>query len=152
MISRDWRCLNPACKRIFHSFEKGNPPCNWCGCVKVAWVPGGANLAKVAPSADATLKSLARDYGMSNINSASQSRLGRAMPKYEQKRTDIPTMNFAPGFAAPVSSAGATCQESEATGNSVTGKVTIGRTLPASRSYGNMASFTEVGGRHAGRP
>jgi hypothetical protein len=143
--------MNRACSRIFHSFEKGNPACTYCGCVRVAWVPGGGHAAKVAPQADATLRSLARDYGMANINSASQSRLGRAMPKYEQKRADMPTMHFAPGFSAPVSSAGATCQETEARGNAVTGKVTTGRTLPASRSYGNLSINTEIGGRHAGR-
>ena len=150
MISRDWRCLNPACKRICHSFEKGNPPCSYCGCVKVAWVPNGGHVAKVAPSADATLRSLARDYGMSNINSASQSRLGRAMPKYEQKRADMPTMHFAPGFSAPVSSAGSTCQETVAVGNSVNGKVTVNRTLPASRSVPGPQAWTDIAGRHAG--
>lgn len=143
--------MNKSCGRIFHSFEKGNPPCNYCGCVKVAWVPGGGHVAKVAPSADATLKSLARDYGMSNINSASHSRLGRAMPKYEQKRADMPTMNFAPGFSAPVSSAGATCQETEARGNNVVGKVTVGRTLPASRSVPGPQSRTEFAARDARR-
>lgn len=152
MISRDWICKNKSCGRVFHSFERANPACTWCGCVRVAWVPGGGHVAKVAPSADATLKSLAHDYGMSDINSASHSRLGRAMPKYEQKKVDMPTMHFAPGFSAGVSSSGATCQETEARGNSVVGKVTTGRTLPASRSVPGPQAWTDLAGRHAGRP
>ncbi len=144
--------MNKTCGRVFHSFEKGNPACNWCGCVRVAWVPGGGHVAKVAPKADATLKSLAHDYGMSNINSASQSRLGRAMPKYQQPKADMPVTHFAPGFSAPTSSAGATCQETEAHGNAVTGKVTVNRTLPASRSVPGPQAWTDIAGRHAGRP
>lgn len=144
--------MNRGCGKTFHSFEKGNPPCEFCGCVRVAWVPGGGHVAKVAPSADATLKSLAYDYGMENINSASHSRLGRAMPKYQQPRPDMPVRHFAPGFSAPVSSAGATCQETESRGNAVTGKVTLNRTLPASRTVPGPQAFTEIAGRHGSRP
>ena len=149
MLSRDWRCLNKTCGRIFHSFEKANPPCNWCGCVKVAWVPGGGHVAKVAPSADATLKSLAQDYGMSNINSASQSRLGRAMPKYQQPKADMPVKHWGMGFSSESSSAGAMCVEA---GSQVGGKVTVNRTLSASGTYGNLGQFTDIAGRHSGRP
>jgi hypothetical protein len=143
--------LNPRCSKIFNSFEKGNPPCDHCGCVKVAWVPGPVNIGKVAPSADATLRSLATDYGMVNMNSGSHSRLNRAMPKFEQRRADMPVKHFAPGFSAAVSSAGATCVESEAA-NTVTGKVTTNRTLPASTSIPGPMAFTDIAGRHTGRP
>jgi hypothetical protein len=150
MLSRDWKCLARSCGKIFHSFEKGNPPCTYCGCVKVAWVPGGGHVAKVAPNADATLKSLAADYGLTNLNSGSHSRLNRAMPKYEQRRADMPVKHFAPGFSAPVSSLGATCQESEARVD-VHGKVATNRSLPASRSVPGPQVMTDIAGRHTGR-
>jgi hypothetical protein len=63
---------------------------------------------------DATLKSLAASYGMSDINSPSPSRLNRAMPKHDPAVADSPIMKqFAPGFLAPWNTQGrATCEPS----------------------------------------
>lgn len=150
MLSRDWKCLNRACGRIFHSFEKGNPPCSHCGCVKVAWVPGGGHIAKTSPGIDQTVRQLAHDYGMSDINTPSKSRLNRAMPKFAQRVPDLPVQHFAPGFSAPVSSQGATCQESTVTGNAVFGKVVINRALPASGMFPNPMTNTRIVARNGG--
>jgi hypothetical protein len=120
--------------------------------VRVAWVPGGGHIAKVSPGYDTTLRSLATDYGMSNINSPSHSRLNRSMPKFPQPQADMPVKHFAPGFSAPVSSGGPTCQESEVRGNQVVGKVMTNRTLPASGTIPGPQHNTQVAGRHTGRP
>ena len=140
MVSRFWRCLNPRCGKTFHSYEKANPPCEHCGCVKVTWVPGGGHIGKVSPGYDRTLRSLAHDYGMANLNSAGLSRTNRAMPKYEQPAADQAARHWAPGFSSPYSMAGATCQESTVH-NSVLGKVAVGRSLPSSNTVpGPMAN------------
>jgi hypothetical protein len=126
----------------FHSYEKANPPCPECGCIKVSWVPGGGHIGKMAPKADATLRSLADSFGLTNMNSPSPSRLNRAQPKIEQPPVDdsMGVKHFAPGFSAHVSRGwdgmgGATCGPSE---GSVTaaGRVTVGAALsPGQRSY-----------------
>jgi hypothetical protein len=114
------------------------------------WIPGGGHTATVAPKADATLRSLASDYGMSNMNSPSASRVGRAMPKFDQPRADMPVKHFAPGFSAPVSSGGPTCQVSEASVN-LHGKVATGKSLQHSRSVPGPQAMTEIAGRYVGR-
>lgn len=134
-VSRDWQCLNRKCGRAFHSYEGANPPCPHCGCVRVSWIPGGGHIAKASPQADRTLRSLATDYGMKNINSGSASRLNRAMPKYDHAPADGPVLGFAPGFSAPFNRAGrATCGTSV---NSVNFKTTVAaeKAMSASRSY-----------------
>ena len=80
MISRDWRCLNPRCGTVFHSFEKANPPCPTCGCVRVDWVPGGGHIMDMAPRVDKRLRTIADQQNMTNLNSVSHSRASRAAP------------------------------------------------------------------------
>ena len=150
MILRTWKCLNRRCGRAFSSYEKANPDCTYCGCARVQWIPGGGHIGSSAAAVDKTVKSLAADYGMSNINTPSPSRANRAMPKFEQPRADMPVKHFAPGFSAPVSSGGATCQVSEASVN-LHGKVATGKALTHSRSVPGPQAFTEIAGRHAGR-
>jgi hypothetical protein len=149
MLLRSWRCLNRKCGKTFNSYEHANPDCTFCGCARVAWVPGGGHIGKVAAPADATLRSLATNYGMANLNSPSESRLNRAMPKFPVHQPDMPVKHFAPGFSAPVSSAGATCQVSEASVD-LRGKVATGRALTHSRSIPGPQSNTEMHGRHIG--
>lgn len=144
MISRDWICLNRKCGRTFHSFEKGNPECPECGCARVSWVPGGGHIAKQAPSADRTLRSLADKYDMPNINSGSQSRLNRAMPKYDAPPADGPVTQFAPGFSAPFNMAGrATCDTSK---NNVNFKTTAA----AEKALMPSATYPQIGRDHWG--
>jgi hypothetical protein len=115
----------------------------------VTWVPGGGHIGKVSPGYDSTLKKLAFDYGMADINSVSPSRLNRAMPKIAQPRADMPTHHFAPGFAAPYSSAGPTCAVSEIS-NRVSGRVTVGAALPTSQTYLTPQQSTQVVARTSG--
>jgi len=133
MISRDWQCMNQSCGETFHSYEKANPGCPRCGCVRVNWIPAGGHIGKVAPRADATLRSLADSYAMTDMNSPSHSRLNRAMPALQQPATDpsLGQRHFAPGFSSPVSPHGATCAPSTAPID-VRGKVQIG--VPRVRS------------------
>lgn len=112
MLSRDWQCLNGRCRTTFHSYDHGNPACPRCGCVRVNWIPGGGHIHSVK-ALDASLKALAANYGMTDINSASPSRLNRAMPKHDPVVADGPVLSFAPGFAAPFNRAGrSTCEPS----------------------------------------
>ncbi|MBO0710758.1 MAG: hypothetical protein J2P47_05700 [Acetobacteraceae bacterium] len=146
MISRNWQCLNKRCGAVFHSYAHSNPPCPHCGCVRVSWVPGGGHVGRSA-AIDATLRSLADGYRMSDINSASPSRLNRSMPKHgPQPVADGPIMNFAPGFAAPFNTGGmATCEPSHQRLN-FTAKVAAGSRMSPSRSY------PQIGRDHLGLP
>jgi hypothetical protein len=81
VISRDWHCQH--CNTVFHSFERTNPPCPECGCVRVDWVPGGGHIMAVAPQMDKTLRTIAEQQGMTNLNSPSPSRSNRAAPRLE---------------------------------------------------------------------
>lgn len=113
MMSRHWQCLNHNCCHVFHSYEHGNPECPRCRCVRVQWVPGGGHVGKQYRQLDASLRSLAESFGMTNINSASPSRLNRSMPKHDPVKADGPVKQFAPGFAAPYNTQGrATCEPS----------------------------------------
>src|SRR5215475_10871001 len=100
MISRDWRCLAASCGSVFHSYD-ANPECPQCGNVRVTWVPGGGHVMAKAPGIDRTVRQLADNYGMSDVNSPSPSRLNRAMPQAARAASG-PAVQFAPGFAAPI--------------------------------------------------
>ena len=149
MISRDWRCLNGACGHVYHSFDKANPPCPECGCVRVDWVPGGGHVMEMAPRMDARLRSIADQHGMTNLNSPSPSRLNRAAP-----RLDVPpvsphlgTVHFAPGFSAPVSEHGPICVPSSSHVN-LRGKVAIGVARDPSSSIPGPSANAIVEARH----
>ncbi len=152
MILRTWQCLNRRCAKTFDSYEKANPDCSHCGCARVQWIPGGGHIGTKAAAVDATVRSLADGYGMANVATPSHSRLNRAMPKFEQRQADMPTKHFAPGFSAPVSSHGPTCQESEARvsvrGSRVVGDG-AGKLQPNGRWPSPMAN-TEIHGRYTG--
>lgn len=152
MISRDWICKNRKCGKVFHSYERGNPECPECGCARVEWVPGGGHIAKQAPGADRTLRSLADKYNMPDINSGSASRLNRAMPKFPHAPADGPVMQFAPGFSAPFNTAGQpTCDTSR---NRVNFRATTAaeKPLTASRTYPQIGRDHWSGIRQQYRP
>lgn len=103
MISRDWCCLNRRCGAQFHSFDSA-PECPKCGNVRVSWIPGGGHIGKVAPQMDQRLRGLAQDFGLTDLNSPSPSRLNRAAPRANHPH---PTQargqkTFAPGFTSNV--------------------------------------------------
>lgn len=148
MLSRDWQCGNKRCGCVFHSYEHSNPPCPRCGCVRVSWVPGGGHVGSMQ-ALDASLKNLAKSYGMSDINSASPSRLNRAMPKHDPVVADGPVLNFAPGFAAPFNRAGrATCEPSR-TGVNFTVRSAAEAKLPKQNNMPAIGADTWKGMRRA---
>lgn len=103
MVSRDWACLNRRCGHQFHSYDEA-PECPSCGNVRVHWIPGGGHIGKVAPQMDRTLRGLAADFGMTNFNSPSPSRLNRAAPRATHPHPSQArgTKTFGPGFTANV--------------------------------------------------
>lgn len=127
MISRDWHCLNPQCGHEYHSFEKANPPCPACGCLRVDWIPGGGHTGGMARRVDARLRDIADQHGFTNLNSASPSRLNRAAPRIETPpiSPELGVKHFAPGFSAPISAHGPICVPSVAPLN-LRGKVSVG--------------------------
>jgi len=111
MVLRSWQCKNKRCRHSFDSWD-GAPACPACGCVAVGWVPGGGHVG-TTKALDASLKALAKSYGMSDMGNSPSRTLGRAMPKHDMPVADGPVLNFAPGFAAPFHTGGrATCEPS----------------------------------------
>lgn len=145
MISRDWRCHH--CGISFHSYEKANPPCPECGCVKVTWIPGGGHVATVSGGFDKTLNRLADHYGMGDMNSPSPSRLNRAMPKAPQPQA-VNYMSFAPGFSGPVGD-GPICAPS-ASNFQLSGSQPIGKRFSPSGSIDAITRHTRVIGKFDG--
>jgi hypothetical protein len=149
VISRDWRCLNPECGNEFHSMDDANPPCPECGCVRVDWIPGGGHLMKRAPSLDRTIRGIADQHGLTNLNSPSHSRLNRAMPKAYAPpiNPEAGLMSFGPGFSAPISLQGPVCVPT-ATPAQVRGSVQIGQRRSASTSVPGPSANAIVEARH----
>jgi hypothetical protein len=127
MISRDWHCLNVECGRVFHSFEKSQPPCPSCGCLRTDWVPGGGHIMAVAPRLDARIRSIADQHGMTNLNSPSPSRLDRAAPRVESPplSPELGVKHWGMGIYSQMSQHGPVCIEAS---NPVhlTGKLPVG--------------------------
>jgi len=97
-------CKNSRCGTLFHSFD-ANPPCPRCGCVRVGWQPGGGHVfSERTRNADRTVRNLAADFGMTDFNSPSPSRLNRAAKRADHPHPSqsIGVKTFAPGFVANV--------------------------------------------------
>jgi hypothetical protein len=98
-VIRSWQCLNGRCNTAFQAWEQ-NPACPKCECVRVQWIPGGGHVAGTARAADAELRTLADNYGLSNLNSAERGRGAKMVktPLPVTKNKDA-AVQFAPGFA-----------------------------------------------------
>ena len=129
-------CLNRACRKTFHSFERESPECPRCGCARVSWVPGGGHIGTTG-NIDRTVRSLADSYGMTDVNTPSPSRLNRAMPKHYHPPADGPTINFG-GFSAPVNSRGMSTAGWAHSNLTARQSVATGQPLPAAKSYPNI--------------
>lgn len=106
MILRSWICLNKACGEWFDAYE-ANPACKKCGCVRVSWRPngGGGIGPKIAPNADHILKTLAADYGLTNLVSPSPSRQNFAKPIAKPPPPSQGSRgrhDWAPGFSSEI--------------------------------------------------
>lgn len=153
MVSRDWCCLNTRCRATFHSFD-ANPECPQCGNVRVAWIPGGGHIGKVAPGHDRRLQFLADKYGMTNLNSASPSRLNRAAPKADHPGPETlrGQHTFAPGFTANIYHK-ASCEPSLVPSNIRGSTAAIGNAATPFRQkdYANPSVNAVTVARHRGR-
>jgi hypothetical protein len=76
---------------------------------------------------DARLRSIADQHNLTNLNSASPSRLNRAAPRIETPAIspELGIHHFAPGFSAPISAHGPICVPSSSPVN-LRGKVQVG--------------------------
>lgn len=96
-VLRTWWCQNGKCEEVFDAWEN-YPACPKCGCVRTSWVPRGGHIGSKATGIDATFRSLADAYGMTDIAPA---RAGeRSMPGLKQPAAHElgPQHQFAPGF------------------------------------------------------
>jgi hypothetical protein len=100
-VIRSWACLNARCNNQFQSWDS-NPECPKCRCVRVSWIPGGGHVAGTARAADADLRTLADNYGLTDLASARRGE--RAKPSINQPSAPVASrhdaMQFGPGFAA----------------------------------------------------
>ena len=147
-VIRSWRCLNGRCGGEFSSWE-ANPECPSCRCVRVQWVPGGGHVAGSAKAADAELRTLADQFGLTDINSSRRDE--RAKPKLPPQPTvdrNTPSLQFAPGFTAPAHASGAAmCVPSTSKVNFKT-RVGTGSALPHSRSVPGVHAGTRIEASH----
>jgi hypothetical protein len=127
MISRDWQCLNQKCGQIFHSFERANPPCPTCGCVRVDWVPGGGHTMSVAPRMDARLRAISDQHGGMNLQSVSHSRSTRAAPRLDPPplSPELGVKHWGMGITSEFSRHGPVCVEAS-NPVQISGKVAVG--------------------------
>ena len=107
-ILRWWQCQNDACGALFEDGDPA-PACPDCGNVKVSWgPPGGGHIrhAKTA-HADMTLRSVAKQFNLTNLKSARAGEsahpgLPTPKPMNEKLFHGIPWSTSATaGFAAP---------------------------------------------------
>jgi hypothetical protein len=146
-ILRNWRCLNARCAVQFEAWAN-NPECSKCGCARVQWVPGGGHVAGTRQAADAELRQLADNFGMTNMNSASRDQ--RAKPTLQQPTMDrnTPNMQFAPGFTAAVHPHQAMCVPSSSKVN-FKAKVAANAALPAGQmGFSTVQSGTAIEASH----
>lgn len=147
-IIRSWQCLNARCAKDFTSWEP-NPECPACKCVRVEWIPGGGHVAGTARAADAELRTLADNFGLTNINSARRDERSKpiaAPSNVAQNRQSA--MQFAPGFAAVPDMSRAACVPSLA---NVNYKVKAGAGMPlgpGKLGLSSIQSATSVEARH----
>jgi len=147
-ILRSWLCLNHRCNARFDAWES-HPACSKCGCVRVSWVPGGGHVAGTAKAADAELRTLADHFGLSDINSARRDQRAKPFlpPQPAVDRNAAPSMQFMPGFTAPINPERATCVPSTSKVNFKT-RVQTGSALPHSRSVPGVHAGTRVEASH----
>lgn len=157
-VKRNWLCLNARCAAEFEAWED-YPACPTCQCVRVQWIPGGGHVAGTARAADAELRTLADNYGLSDLVSAKRGE--RAKPAVRQHAVTggrEAAVQFAPGFAAvpyardSQGHAHAVCQPSM---QNVNFKTKLGAGLPlgpGKLGHKSIATNTRIEGSHRGRP
>lgn len=145
-IIRNWLCLNKRCNAQFTSWNP-YPECSKCGCSRVQWVPGGGHTAGTRQSADAELRILADNYGLTNLNSARRDQAAKPMHVPAQIDQRSPSMQFAPGFTAPVLPDRSVCVPSTSKVN-FKATVATGSALAHSRSVPGVHAATSIEASH----
>jgi hypothetical protein len=151
-VLRSWCCQNEACGVTFEAWIN-YPECPQCSCARTNWIPGGGHVGGVAPGIDRELRTLADNYGMTNISSAKAGE--RAMPKLDQPAAHDrgPMMQFGPGFVGvpyerdAAGNARAVCMPSAAKVNFKV-KAPIGKPLQHSGSVPGPAAGARIEGSH----
>ena len=146
-VLRNWACGNRRCEARFESWND-YPECPKCRCVRVQWVPGGGHVAGTARAADAELRTLADNNGLSDLMSARRGERAKPPvenPVVEQRRDQA--VQFAPGFAAVANRERATCQPSMQKVN-FKAKAATGSALAPSRSVPGIHAGTTIEARH----
>lgn len=147
-VIRSWRCQNARCEEEFQAWES-HPECPVCHGVRVNWIPGGGHVAGTARAADAELRMLADNYGLSDLNSAARGE--RAKPKLALQpvvERSTPSISFAPGFTAPAHAGNqAMCVPSTSTVNFKT-RVSTNNALAHSRSIPGVHAGTRIEAIH----
>lgn len=153
-VLRSWQCLNGRCEQTFDDWE-ANPACPDCGCVRVSWIPGGGHVAGTAKAADAELRALADNFGMTDMNSAQRDQRAKpGLPSAPPIDRHAPSVSFAPGFSSPLvrdqqGQPVATCLPSTSNVNFKT-RVGTGTALAPSKAYPRIAANTVIQASHKG--
>lgn len=91
-VLRTWICQNAECHEEFEAGEP-SPRCPVCGCMRVQWCPSGGHILSGATrSADATLRRVAANYGLTNLRSARAGEAahpGRPAPKFVREAAPV---------------------------------------------------------------
>ena len=150
-ILRSWQCLNARCGAQFDAWVD-YPSCSKCGGVRVQWIPGGGHVAGTARAADAELRTLADNFGLSDLNSAQRGQ--RAKPKLPSSPPIErgPSVPFAPGFSSPIvrdqkGTPVATCLPSTSNVN-FKARVGTGSALAHSRTVPGVHAATHIEASH----
>jgi hypothetical protein len=107
-VIRSWQCLN---RRCGHQFESGEryPECPRCKCVRVDWIPGGGHVGSAGSGIDRELRTLVDAFKLPDVANARHGEKGQgAKIPAAAPSGNYGTMNFAPGFSAPITP-GAVC-------------------------------------------
>jgi hypothetical protein len=156
-VLRTFICQNRRCAAEFDDWN-ANPACPRCGNVRVQWKPGGGHVGKRSGGIDAEFRTLADNYGLSDLHSA---RAGEAAkiphrPSYNGPEV-VMEKRYGQGFSAPVLRSAdhphgiATCTPSTTPVN-LKGKVRVGRALPRSgQVMSTVQANTAIEARHTGQ-
>jgi hypothetical protein len=145
-ILRSWLCLNARCNAQFDAWTD-YPSCTKCGGARVQWIPGGGHVAGTARAADAELRQLADNFGLTDLNSARRGERAKPALQAAPPTGRQQSMQFAPGFTAPVNPERAACVPSTSRVN-FKARVGTGSALAHSRTVPGVHAATHVEASH----
>jgi len=146
-ILRTWACLNGDCAKVFDAWE-ANPECPACGCLRVSWIPGGGHVGGSAAGIDCEFRTLADNYGLTDLHSARRGEAAKVMTRQPtiDPRSGPPKI-FAPGFACVPHATAAVCVPSMMNVNFKT-QAGIGGALAKSRTVPGVHTNARIEASH----